>query len=181
MTWDERNIEARPICGVSGHKSEETIRCYSRQCPPKKKREMADIISDKLGNPAKKAKTIQEYEKEQAEKIMQNANFQDWVPIENNVDDFDVASILKEIENTTNNYDITVPNQQNQNQVAMPSTTQALVPQNAGENVPVPSTSSAQNSVVNVNSVQNYPVIPKMFFPHSNVTINYNFNNTNKQ
>lgn len=176
-TWDEHNIEARHICGVSGHKSEETIRCYSKKCPPKKKREMADIISKKLGNPIKKQKTMEEYEREQAEKIVENANFEDWVPIDNNINDFDVSNILKEIENQTKNYEVPQPDQ-NQMQIAIPNeipaVSSALVPTNPPP--PVVPQPSSSNQVLNVSNAQNYPVLPKMFFPNSNVTINYNFN-----
>lgn len=85
--WDESNIEAHHICGVSGHKSEETIKCYTKKMPPSKKREMADIISAKLGNPVEK-------------KAKQDPNlndFTDWVPIDNNKDDFVLADIINQI------------------------------------------------------------------------------------
>lgn len=52
--WDENNIQARHIIGVSGHKSEETICCYSKNVAPAKKREMADLLSTKMGNPPAK-------------------------------------------------------------------------------------------------------------------------------
>lgn len=89
-TWDESNIAACHICGVSGHKSEETIRCYSKKCLPKKKREMADIISAKIGNPPTKNR------KTNFDTINMD-DFHDWVPIENNKDDFDLVQMIEEI------------------------------------------------------------------------------------
>lgn len=172
--WDESNIEARHICGVSGHKSEETIKCYAKKVAPSKKREMADIISTKLGNPPP-PKMAKESE---------NLNdFEDWVPIENNKDDFVLVDILNQIENEN----AAVEKQAENNQALVPINPN-MQPQNASNAIPpaIPGPSSAQpvipvfnptaghQHVVNLNQAQHNPQMPKMYFPYSNVTINYN-------
>ena len=42
---DECGFEARHIQAVSGHKSENTVRCYSKNCPDVKKRQMSTALS----------------------------------------------------------------------------------------------------------------------------------------
>ena len=44
-TLDSNDIAARHIQAVSGHKSEATIRTYSKYCPPKKKKQMFDLLT----------------------------------------------------------------------------------------------------------------------------------------
>lgn len=191
-TWDENNIQARHIIGVSGHKSEETIRSYSRNVAPAKKREMADILSTKMGNPPKKAKgddnnfgTIN----------MEDIDFEDWVPIENNRNDFDLGDVLNTIENERQNNQGNImlntapnppPTGQMQptsneninptqfNQIALPNADPQ--PSTSHQVLPAPNNpGQTNNQVLNFSSAQNYPLIPKMYFPNSNVTINYNF------
>lgn len=173
---DQNNIEARHICGISGHRSEETIRSYSKRCPSKKKREMADIMSEKLGNPPpKKCKPDPKQRCDDPEDppnqapvvIPENAKFEDWVPIENNKDDFVLSQIISEIEKE--NADVNIPQLPNPD-----NSGQALVPmlqQIATTSVP----NMQAPKVLNFSQAQNFPVVPKMYFPNSNVTINYNF------
>lgn len=150
---------------------------------------MADIISAKLGNPAKKAKTIEEYQKEEAEKAVKDPHFKDWVPIDDNISDFDLNSILNQIENENEKYgNPPAPKEPSQGAVALQSNQQiempkenvvavASPPQPVVPSPPMPEPQPcSSNQVVNVSNAQNYPVLPKMFFPNSNVTINYNFN-----
>ena len=97
-----------------------------------------------------------------------NQNFLDFVPIENNKDDFHIADILQEIEKENANYQ----NIQTNNSAIAPVTDQ--IPKINTENAQVPATQTVTN-VSNNSHMQNYPIIPHMIFPHSNVTINYNF------
>ena len=114
-TLDTAGFEARHICAASGHRSEETIKCYAHRCPPKKKREMADTLLEKLGNPAKRRPTAtqsipQPEDHQQVElKSVQSEEqqdiptinleqFNDFVPIENNVDDFQLSNIINDLE-----------------------------------------------------------------------------------
>ena len=51
---DEGGVETRHLMTVSGHKSEMTIHQYSKKCPKKKIREMADLLAE----PLKKSKGL---------------------------------------------------------------------------------------------------------------------------
>lgn len=170
-TWDESNIAARHICGVSGHKSEETIKCYSRKCPPKKKREMCDILSEKLNNPVpKKKKTDANFDTIN----MEDYDFDDWVPIENNKEDFDLQALIAKLEK--------VEKENAQGNVSGNTTSagplvpaQEITPSTNAAPLATPLNNQNQSNVVNFTQASNIPVVPKMFFPNSNVTINYNF------
>lgn len=179
--WDANNIEARHIIGISGHKSEETIKSYSKKCPAKKKRQMADILSEKLGNPPKKCKPSGPEDRNDEPPPNQgstavapdiaNVEFEDWVPIENNKDDFVLADILSVIEKE--NAKVSIPQE---NQVAVPSTSNIQTTMPPTMATPL----NTQNpNVVNFNQAQSFPIVPKMYFPQSNVTINYNFQGKN--
>ena len=87
-------------------------------------------------------------------------NILDWIPIENNSDDFDLGCIIDEVERVD----------KQKQQTAVATTT-----------VETPSVMSGTQFVHNhtqnyANMAQNFPFLPKMIFSNSNVTINYNFN-----
>ena len=42
-------FEAQHTCAVSGHRSEETIKTFAKKCPPEKKRELRDKLSEEFG------------------------------------------------------------------------------------------------------------------------------------
>ena len=129
-----------------------------------------------LGNPAKNAKlnpkatsTVSKPPKPKASNETNDVDFLDFVPIDNNVDDFDLANILKDIsdkENSTSNTDKAL----------------AINPPNALVTPPVPEVemestivpSQIVHNVTNQN-MQNTPFVPRMSISHSNITINYNF------
>ena len=50
-----------------------------------------------------------------------------------------------------------------------------LIRENPSGNALVPTTSNVNITATNNTMTTSMPVIPKMYFPHSNVTINYNF------
>ena len=90
-------------------------------------------------------------------------NCLDFVPVDNNYQDFDIANILQDIE--TENLKVAIPT---------PSQTPAV-------NIDIRQTSTPSNgttmtNITNSISNQNNHFIPRMTFPHSNVTINYNIN-----
>ena len=91
-----------------------------------------------------------------------DVDFLDFVPIDNNSDDFDIANILKDIEN--------------QNELVPTPKTQAIATNNS-EKAIVPNTTT-NTTITNTpiqNVQQNNPVIPRMILNNSTVTINYNF------
>ncbi|XP_069139051.1 uncharacterized protein [Argopecten irradians] len=54
-TLDQKGVEARHIMGISGHKSENSIRSYSERLSENKKRQISDILSENVV-PAKSPK-----------------------------------------------------------------------------------------------------------------------------
>ena len=157
---DEAGFEIRHIQAVSGHKSEDSIRAYSKKCPENKKREMAAALDIPTIMP-KRAKPTEAMSKPPEEIV-------DFIPIEDNIADFDLGNILDEIEKEEKKQ-----NPPNSNVVAV--TTGPVESDNMSENALVPSqTQNVVNNVTNTN-MQTHPFLPKMVFNNSSVTINYNF------
>ena len=100
---DNAGFEARHIKAISGHKSDETIESYAVHCPDAKKREMSDALSEKMKPKKKKlvatpTSTVTK-NPEPDEPTMINFNdIVDFVPIENNADDFDIGNIIQEVQ-----------------------------------------------------------------------------------
>ena len=172
---DDSGFEARHITAVSGHKSETTIKNYSVKCPDKKKRQMSDALSErflpnvqvKSSSPvAKKSKLSHTEPVACLDQDNIDLNIVDWVPIENNATDFDLGQIISEVEKLENQQVVTTTTTQSTSSVintAKPTMPNANFIQNYTQN--------------NANMAQTFPFLPRMIFPNSNVTINYNFNN----
>ena len=167
---DMFGFEARHITAVSGHKSENTIRSYSTKCPDNKKREMSDALSTVLGTnspqvlPPKIAKTAitstiskppPTPEKADIFPTINNLDLVDWIPIENNAEDFDLGQIISEVDRNPIGI-------QEQNQIEISKTS--------------PPSTLVQNFTSNSAQSNDIPFLPKMYFLYSNVMINYNFN-----
>lgn len=92
-----------------------------------------------------------------------------FVPIENNQNDFQLAELLNDIDKDS------IMNQTAQNTVA--KTDESVIQQQR------PMTPLQRNTYIpnvwnmNLAQSQNYPFVPQMWSPNSNVTINYNFGN----
>ena len=200
---DENDIKARHIQAISSHKCESSLKTYSKRCPTAKKCQMFDILAmDKSSQivpvhhqPLKFAKTAPTSTISKPQADDQNANLKnidilDFVPIDNNSNDFDLNEIIKTVDQQQTTSDI---NNDTQMPVAL-MTPQINVKENTGQNpvalttpqnqtvsfenppVPAPQMSSNVNfNTTNSTNMQNQPFIPSMIFPHSNVTINYNF------
>ena len=164
---DELGFEARHIQAVSGHKSENTIKCYSKKCPDAKKRAMSASLSGNIPPkiPKKESVTLSKPAKTNDnvdEDIWGNMDFLDFVPIENNAEDFDLGDIITAIDK----------DQQDNKQIVAGGNT------NNSNNNPTlnPETIAQRNSYVqNVTNNQGIPFLPRNVFHNSNVTINYNF------
>ena len=166
---DENGFEARHITALTSHKSEATIREYSVKCPDSKKREMFNALAKPIQT--KKFKTEHTVTSETAIALkdtsnqmtpnfsldlqlespqlpeLQNCDLLEMDPIEDNL----LVEILTQTEKALQ-HDKTVTNDQ--------------------------TTAPVSHAVTNVQ--QNtfnptMPIVPRMYFPHSNVTINYNF------
>ena len=172
---DEKGFEARHIMATTGHKSEVSIKSYARHCPTKKRKEIFDALSENLVNQsenvAKRPKleltetlSIAPSEPPNFEleiKELETINPEDLSDIfaaDTGIESPDVLDIITQIKKE--NQEI----QQKETQVQ----TAKLIP--------------LANKTINFSNIQNVQqklpnILPNMIFPHSNVTINYNFNN----
>ena len=180
---DSAGFEVRHIQAVSGHKSEESIKSYSKLCPDNKKRDMADALN---------------LDKEASNPPLPPLNpndIVDFVPIDDNAQDFDLGQILNDItemeKREKNNEKRKAPAPQKTPLKEVPVNTTPQQPRKkSDEKRNEPSTSSApknseekdesgslvpssQNNVMNQISNRAQQFIPRMIFKDSNVTIHY--------
>ena len=165
---DECGFEVRHITAVSGHKSESTIKNYSV-----KKRQMSKILGQNvtplMPKKPKISHTVPSEPKENKNDTI-DLNILDWIPIENNADDFDLGNIITQVDDMERckQTDLVTKETVNPNlplsKIQLPNPN---VPQNQ---------QFIQNVTNNQSNMQNFPFLPKMVFQNSNVTVNYNFN-----
>ena len=172
-TLDRDGFEARHIMKLSSHKSEATIKEYSVDCPDNKRKEMFDSLSNAL---VKKTCTVskpsdtdsQQSNEPTISDVVQNLPNFALQPLDmyDTIDDSILANLIYDSPNNEG----TDKNKQETEKKS--ETALQVVPQN----VNVPALPNATNTQVNVKN-QKFPILPQMYFPHSNVTINYNFGN----
>ena len=173
---DEKGFEARHIMATTGHKSEVSIKSYARHCPTRKRKEIFDALSENYGgentqSAAKRPKCELTETVSTAPPVPPNFNLEikeletinpedlsDIFAVDTGIESLDVLDIITQIEK--------------ENQEIQPKNTEVQIVK------PTPSA----NKTINFSNIQNVQqklpnILPNMIFPHSNVTINYNFNN----
>lgn len=167
------HFEGRHVIGLSGHKSESTIKQYVRRLPEKKKLEMCNKLAE-TALPAKQPKVVEkkfQFKSTHSATISQppqnsNPPPAPTVPQENveNTLEFDIQAVPEEP-----NDDMLINFLAQFDPVTENPPAQPLMPINVQNN------NNVNNVQNNVNP--NQQVIPNMYFGgNSTVTINYNFN-----
>ena len=166
---DRNCFEAGHITAISGHKNESTIKTYSTKCPEVKKRQMYDTLKDAVIPKKKKA----------AETVMK--------PPEKALSTINIDQ-MKEL-----NYDMNINQNNNNTNNELPANFQLMPFDLDGESddflldymnsnpqmleIENPKTTKIVSNTSTTNSnTTTMPIIPKMYFSNSSVTINYNFN-----
>ena len=170
---DEHQFEARDIMAQTGHKWEASIRNYRSKIPTKKHRQMSACLANQMGieHAPKNDKNKQLNEEPPAKKTpastvsvpLPSENI-DWLEIYAETADFPDDKLLNILEN-----------REKENAQLIPKNNA-----NVAENSTLPSSTQNNISVSNVSNIQWASSFPGMYFPHSNVTINYNINNYSK-
>ena len=165
-TLDNAGFEARHIIQLSSHKSESTIKEYSTKCPENKRKEMFNSLTEAMTPKSKtpklsKAKEPAEMSVIDVKQNLPNFELQEIDDFET-IDDTLLAQILDDHDkqNTKNSEN----SNNNNNQVAAGSSNTHQIQQNSQFNT----------QVFNQNVPASFR-FPGMYFPNSNVTINYNF------
>ena len=162
---DDSGFKARHITALTSHKSESTIKEYSVKCLENKRKAMFEALAMPLQNPKKikltqstsNSSNVSEDALVPASKT-QNYTFN----LPNDPNDIQLGDIdLLEMNSSDDKllFDILT-----QTENYLKSNTTALNP------TPTVTTTVQQNTLNRL-----IPVIPFMYFPNSNVTINYNF------
>ena len=172
-TLDTKGFEAHHITAISSHKSESTIKTYSTKCLEGKKREMYEVLNASVVPNRPKTETIS---KPQDIQIIQDQGKKS-----STINTSDLSDIGINVNLNKNN---------NSNQEMPPNF--ELAPfedddddflleylRSNPDNKPEQATVQAPPRMTTTNTMNtmstSIPVIPRMYFPNSNVTINYNF------
>ena len=152
-TLDNNGFEARHITAISGHKNESTIKTYATKCPDEKKKEMYQALNTTI---------VQKKQVDKPEKEFSTINMND------------IHENPQENSNNNNNNNSDLPENFElipfENDEETDNFLLDYIRSNPEEQI-VKTTTNTTNTVT-TNSI---PVVPRMYFPHSNVTINYNF------
>ena len=158
---------------MTGHRSESGIRSYATKVPTKRRREVSDALASKM------MKTSEKSKKKEVTSTVSFAHNADTIPDPTVPHDFDPSSIALELfPDFTEDDDI--PNDELLKVLTqIESENQGLINNAAPQNVQVtpeaktPKTINYSSSVANIHN--RTPLMPAMYFPNSNVMINYNF------
>ncbi len=172
---DDAGFEAQHIIALSSRKSESMVKKYATKCPDSKKCEMCQTLQNQLlptGQKIPKLKTTATVSSP-LDPLPVNFDLTQW----NNDDDKLFMQFVQQNQHLLTDDNIKENTPQEENPLD-----QQLVPvtKNTVELVKKPQEKTVQNAQQNLlqnmsNTCFNMPVLPKMFFPGSNVTINYNF------
>lgn len=169
-------FEGRIVIGLSGHKSESTVKQYIRKLPSKKKCEMCSELATNIlpKQPRKPADstppaTISVPPPENAKQAELPHNPDDQENMQ-----FVLEELNAPIDSVLENFLAQLDAQHNQPPQPQPVAVPNTAPLNEVQNVPAPQPTLNMN-VQNVQNINPNKILPAMYFPQSNVTINYNF------
>ena len=186
-TLDAHGFEACHIMKLSSHKNESTIKEYAVKCPDNKRKEMFSSLSNAMQPKFKKIKPkilatsiVTQDINDDNDDSQNNTNPptpQQTVPdvndIKENLPNFNLEPMdnFDTIDDTVLQ-DLLSDNFMDTNPITENIQPQAVTP--AVKNPP--KTINTQVNTFHIPSqMQNFPRVPAMYFPNSNVTINYNF------
>ena len=164
---NEMGYEARDIMATTGHKSEASIRSYAKKIPSKKRCAVSDSLASKIVDINKKKQkkegqeTVTSPHQNAADKRDVQDETLDSYEIFPDFEDADLVQVLTQIEKE--NEQVEVPKEENTNKNV------AIQQQKS------PKTINYSSMLTNISNVNRMPHLPQMYFPNSNVTINYNF------
>ena len=166
-TLDSKGFEARHITAISSHKNETTIKTYAKKCPEQKKRQMYDALNETLVPKRRKlpCSTVS--------KPSENTSDKQALP----TIDIQEVQKLTSPSNTNNNNNENLPPEFELKLFEDDETDDFLMeylrsnPIDPTTTAPI-NTSTTTTMASKTNSI---PIMPKMLFQNSNVTINYNF------
>ena len=179
-TLDKEGFEACHIIKLSSHKSESTVKEYSTKCPENKWKEMFDSLTNAMHPKQKKAKTVAKPPSpKQASNAPSNIDI-DIHDIKDNLPRFDLQEIY-DFDTIDHSLLVQIITEETDKENSNKKTNQqvATTPQGIHQMaINSPKNSAIQQQTQQINNQFNMPPqfhFPGMFFPNSNVTINYNF------
>ena len=182
---DTAGFEARHIIKLSSHKSEATVKEYATKCPENKRREMFDSLSSAIQLKPKPSATSTMATNPPVDpdikQLTENLPAFDIQPLEDfeTIDDSIFANLMYDMPKENSNPNTNNNNSNIQTPTVTPTNTNIVTQYNRPQPQPQPQpqqqmTPQFNTQVINQN-MQNLPRFPAMYFPNSNVTINYQF------
>ena len=162
-TLDRAGFEARHIMKLSSHKNESSIKEYATECPDDKKKEMFASLSHAIAPKNLQADLPKDLHTPenlvQLPKDMQLEPIDDW----DTIDDELLSNLI---------YETTVQTMTSKENLGLTNT---VTNAKSAQNPPKTIVNSQVNTVNTVNNSTRGRILPQMYFPNSNVTINYHF------
>ena len=165
-TLDTSGFGARHITAISSHKNESTIKTYSAKCPENKRKEMYQALNESVV-PKKKKKIAETVSKPPKEGNLGTINVQHLQELDMNANNNNANT-----DPLPANFDL-VPFEFDEDDQAIMEYLRKF-PEDEAASLPIDEPKK-QVTTNNTTMMSSMPVVPKMYFPHSNVTINYNF------
>ncbi len=170
QTLDDAGYEAHHIIALSSHKSESTVKKYATKCPDQKKCQMSRTLHGKLH----KKPCLESSEPTADPPLPTNFDLLDFDPEDDEL-------LEKFLDSNQHLLDAADNIPQPEETAVVPSTSAEEKLEVQGTKTPhgqekSPSQEGMQQNIQNFASSRfSMPIIPKMYSPRSNVTINYNF------
>ena len=167
---DQKGFEARHIMATTGHKSEVSIKNYARKCPTQKRRELSDALAKSM------TKEVQQQNENTPKKFKPNPE-----PVINtptfNLEGAELGTINEHDFNNIFGYDDPLVELQEVMDLVAQIESENNSSVQKAESPKTPKTPKTYNvsNIANIANINRLPLMPNMIFPHSNVTINYNF------
>ena len=169
QTLDRCGFEACHIRSMklSSRKNESSIKEYATECPEDKRKEMFTSLTKAIAPKNIPTATISNPQ-ELGVALPDDLKLEE-IDHWDTIDDKTLAKIITDV---TPDEQISVDN--TRRTAALPTETVAVPPQ-ATQNYQMPNQNHFQAQINTVNNNSKSPFLPQMYFPNSNVTINYHF------
>ncbi len=170
QTLDDAGLKACHIISLSSHKSESTVKKYATKCPEQKKCQMSEALNEKLHKKKKGMETPPPPPPEAPEPFNSHFDLLEFDAEDNKL----LEKFLNANQEILDNSENILPQPEETALVPCPDKQSAAIPVQGTSTPHPPEQQMQQNIQQNIASRFSMPVIPKMYFPGSNI-ISYNF------
>ena len=164
-TLDKAGFEAHHIIKLTSHKSESTVKEYACKCSESKRKEMFKSLTEAMETTPKRQRTLPTATVTKPQDSTHD--------VKNNIPNFELQEL--------DDFDTIDDNALQELMIEFENKSDQTTRENQDLNILAPQMSAIArqnhqiNTQVNTFNQMPFPRMPSMYFPNSNVTINYNF------